>query len=308
MDLFAHRAPWYVAGSSMGVAIVGLRALVNKPFGALGGYIDLADHARHPSRLGFRSFLLFGFVLGGFLFALLSGTFAPAFGYERLLPWVHATGAKWSVLACSGLVMGYGARMAGGCTSGHGMCGTSLASPASFVASATFFATAVSAGTSPLMARVIVKTKALGLAFGAACGVVVAWARLSDPEVIRDMLMLREPHVFLLMGSAVAVAAVGVRVLRAFGLRALLSGEAVGWNLVRPETRHIAGSVLFGIGWSVAGTCPGPVAVMIGEGHLAGLVVVSGLLAGVLLQRARERRSTAAATHSLPEVAGAAGL
>jgi len=33
MDPIAHRAPWYVAGPLMGVAIVGLRALVNKPLG-----------------------------------------------------------------------------------------------------------------------------------------------------------------------------------------------------------------------------------------------------------------------------------
>jgi hypothetical protein len=40
-------------------------------------------------------------------------------------------------------MMGYGARTAGGCTSGHGMCGISLLSPASIVSTVTFFATAV---------------------------------------------------------------------------------------------------------------------------------------------------------------------
>jgi len=39
--------------------------------------------------------------------------------------------------------MGVGARTAGGCTSGHGLTGVSLASPASLVATLTFFATAV---------------------------------------------------------------------------------------------------------------------------------------------------------------------
>jgi len=44
----------------LGILIVGLRATVNKPLGALGGYIDLASQ-----RFGFRTFLLLGFVLGG---------------------------------------------------------------------------------------------------------------------------------------------------------------------------------------------------------------------------------------------------
>ena len=41
------------------------------------------------------------------------------------------------------------------------------------------------------------------LVVGIAAGFVVAWAQLSDPAAIRDMLMLRDPHVFLVMGSAV---------------------------------------------------------------------------------------------------------
>ena len=46
-------------------------------------------------------------------------------------------------MALAGVMMGYGARTAGGCTSGHGMCGISLLSPASIVSTVTFFATAV---------------------------------------------------------------------------------------------------------------------------------------------------------------------
>ena len=39
--------------------------------------------------------------------------------------------------------MGYGAKVAGGCTSGHGMCGTSQRSVASMVATGTFMTTAI---------------------------------------------------------------------------------------------------------------------------------------------------------------------
>ena len=149
------------------------------------------------------------------------------------------------------------------------------------------------------------KTKLVGLSFGAAVGFVIAWARLSDPKVIRKMLLLREPDVFLLMGSAIVVAAVGIRVLRAAGARAFVTGEPIGWSLERPRARHFAGSVLFGAGWSVAGTCPGPVAAMIGEGRLGGLPIVAGLLAGVVLQGALGKKR---AMVSAPAVLGTAGL
>jgi uncharacterized membrane protein YedE/YeeE len=150
------------------------------------------------------------------------------------------------------------------------------------------------------------KAKLLGLLFGAGIGFVFAWSWLSDPAVIRDMLLLREPDVFLLMGSAIAVAVIGTRLLRFFGARALATHEPVAWAVERAEQRHVVGSVLFGAGWAVAGTCPGPVAVMIGEGRLGGIVVAIGLGAGVLLQGAVKRRRLAAATGQ--EVPGMAGL
>jgi uncharacterized membrane protein YedE/YeeE len=143
------------------------------------------------------------------------------------------------------------------------------------------------------------KAKLTALIIGAAAGFVVSWGRLSDPAVIRDMLLMRDPHVFLVMGSAVAVAAVGVRMLRAVGVRAFLTGEPIGWSVERPRARHVGGAALFAVGWSVAGTCPGPVAAMVGEGRLGGLAVVAGLLAGVILQRAWAQRRTAGASAAL---------
>ena len=128
------RCPWYIAGPAIGLLIVGLRAAVNKPLGALGGYIDLS-----AGRLGFRGFLLFGFVLGGAAFAATLGTFSPSLAYGG----ATLGGAQLAVLLAAGTMMGFGARTAGGCTSGHGMCGVSLGSPASLAAAATFFATAV---------------------------------------------------------------------------------------------------------------------------------------------------------------------
>ena len=118
------------------------------------------------------------------------------------------------------------------------------------------------------------------------------------------MLLLNEPHAFLTMGSAVAIAAIGVRVLKLSNARCIVTGEPVDWSVEQPRTRHVAGSILFGIGWTVAGTCPGPVAAMIGEGRLAGVAVVLGLLAGVTLQRMFGGRKAVGAHMSAAATAG----
>ena len=140
--LLAH-CPWYIAGPLIGALIVALRAAANKPLGALGGYIDVTEHAHRPSRAGFSAFLLVGIVIGGAVFAFTSGTFSPSLIYPAggLLP--SDVVLRVGLLVFAGLAMGVGARTAGGCTSGHGLTGVSLGSPASLVATMTFFATAV---------------------------------------------------------------------------------------------------------------------------------------------------------------------
>ncbi len=66
--------------------------------------------------------------------------------------------------------------------------------------------------------------KLSGFAAGTGFGLVLSWARLTDPAVIRDMLLLRDAHVFLIMASAIAVAAIGCRLLRINATRSFVSG------------------------------------------------------------------------------------
>jgi uncharacterized membrane protein YedE/YeeE len=148
------------------------------------------------------------------------------------------------------------------------------------------------------------KGKLLGLLAGAVFGFVIAWARVTDPDVIRRMLLLKEPDVFLLMGAAIVVAGVGVRLLRALQFTAVLTGERIDWVSTPIQARHVAGSVMFGAGWSVACTCPGPVAAMIGQGHLAGIVAGAGLLSGIALKHRFDRRVSAPAPSNVSQPAG----
>jgi uncharacterized membrane protein YedE/YeeE len=125
-----------------GLLVVGLRAALNKPFGALGGYIDLAT-ARTSRQPGFRIPMLIGIVAGGAFYAATLGSFSPTFSYAGAgLPSVGLFGDPL-MLTLAGALMGFGARTAGGCTSGHGISGMAIGSPASLVSAMTFFASAV---------------------------------------------------------------------------------------------------------------------------------------------------------------------
>ena len=140
--MLVTRCPWYITDPLLGLLIVGIRAALNKPFGALGGYIELIEKAARPRTLGVPAFVVLGIVLGGAAFALLTGAMSWTFDYAGVAAG-RTTFAQFPLLLVAGVAMGFGARMAGGCTSGHGLCGMSLASPASIVSTITFFATAV---------------------------------------------------------------------------------------------------------------------------------------------------------------------
>jgi len=127
--------------------------------------------------------------------------------------------------------------------------------------------------------QVRVASAVCGLAFG----FLLAWTQMTDPDVIRRMLLLEEAYLFLVMCSAIAVGFVGLRLLRRVGLRALVTREPVAWTVSRPERRHIQGSVLFGAGWGLSYSCPGPIAAQLGQGMLWSLATIAGVVIGVVL-------------------------
>jgi uncharacterized protein len=140
-----------------------------------------------------------------------------------------------------------------------------------------------------------------GAALGVVFGFVLCWSAMVDPDVIRGALLLEQSYLFLFFGSAVAVAAVGVELLRRLRARALLTGAPVGWQRERPQRRHVVGSVVFGVGWGVANACPGPVAAQVGQGMAWSLPILAGIVIGVrLFQRADARETEPAADWPAP--------
>jgi uncharacterized membrane protein YedE/YeeE len=146
---------------------------------------------------------------------------------------------------------------------------------------------------------------AAGLLIGIGFGFVLGWSRLTDYDVIHEMLLLRQFDVFLLMGAAVATAAVAIRLLRASGARSLIDNVSISWTLTRPTRNHFVGAVIFGTGWALSGTCPGPAAAQLGRGQLAALFTLAGIFCGVaLFGYLKRRRETAPAPPRDRQLAG----
>jgi uncharacterized membrane protein YedE/YeeE len=132
---------WYIAGPLLGLCVVAVRWLFNARLGATGGYSSIVTSVRDSTRLDWRGWFLIGILLGGTAFALAAG--GPDFHGYGWLTRNFGDVAVGAILLGSGVLIGYGAKLAGGCTSGNGLSGTAMLSPASLAATGTFFATAI---------------------------------------------------------------------------------------------------------------------------------------------------------------------
>lgn len=131
---------------------------------------------------------------------------------------------------------------------------------------------------------------------GVAFGFLLSWGQATSPDRIREMLLLEDPYLYLMLGSGVLVASAGVRLLRRARAHALVTGEPVAWETLRPERRHVVGSVMFGAGWAVSDACPGPIAAQLGQGVAWSLFTLAGVVIGIgLYLRTQERAQPAAA-------------
>jgi uncharacterized membrane protein YedE/YeeE len=125
---------------------------------------------------------------------------------------------------------------------------------------------------------------------GAAFGFLISWGQFSDPDRIRDMLLLSDPYLYLMMAGSIAVAGAGTLLLRRRRAHALLTGERIEVERTRPERRHIVGAAIFGVGWAIADSCPAPIAAQLTQGVAWSLFTIAGIAVGVVAYLRRQER------------------
>jgi hypothetical protein len=154
---------WAVAGLAIGAITLLLLWVTNQRLGISTGFENLCGlvvKTRYFQRSEitgsnrWRLPFLGGLVLGGVLSALLSGGWAPFWDlgmFDREIGWGPAGKLAWMFVG--GLLIGFGTRMAGGCTSGHGIFGISNLERASIESTLAFMAAGIV--TSNLVYRIL---------------------------------------------------------------------------------------------------------------------------------------------------------
>jgi uncharacterized membrane protein YedE/YeeE len=132
-----------------------------------------------------------------------------------------------------------------------------------------------------------------GLVFG--IGLVVSG--LVNPAKVLGFLDLAgawDPSLAVVMAGAVAVGAF------AFAVAGKRASTLLGAPMALPaageiDRRLVLGSLAFGVGWGLAGFCPGPALVALGAGKVKALVFVAAMLVGMLVFELAERARSGSA-------------
>ena len=138
-----EQLPWWIGGPVLGLCVVAIRGLLNARLGVTGAVSEVVDRVQRRSlAFDWRGWFLVGLIVGGVVFVLVRGE--PGFeGYSWLTETFDSAAVIGLILVVAGVLIGFGAKTAGGCTSGNGLTGTSMLSRAALVATATFFGTAI---------------------------------------------------------------------------------------------------------------------------------------------------------------------
>jgi uncharacterized protein len=147
------------------------------------------------------------------------------------------------------------------------------------------------AATAPARAvATAVPTDLRHLALGAYFGFVLIKAEVISWYRIQEMFRFDAFHMYGVIGSAIAVGALTLWAIRRYALRAIGDRPIVTDPMPAGWRRYAFGGLTFGVGWALAGACPGPIAALIGAGLWPITIVFASALLGTFVYGLLEKR------------------
>ncbi|MFT6717201.1 MAG: putative membrane protein YedE/YeeE [Saprospiraceae bacterium] len=105
----------------------------------------------------------------------------------------------------------------------------------------------------------------------------VSWYR------IYEMFRFEAFHMYGIIGVAVGLGLIFVQLIKRFNVKSRKGEEIKLQPKAKSIARYLIGGTIFGLGWALAGACPGPMFVLVGSGDFSILIVIASALLGTLL-------------------------
>ena len=118
----------------------------------------------------------------------------------------------------------------------------------------------------------------LYLVLGTLFGFALSRSGAADYDYIQGMFLFQRFQLYGILATGVLFTAPGLWLIKRRART--LSGRPIEIERKSLHRGTVVGSLLFGIGWSITGMCPGPILVNIGEGKVYAIAALAGALAG----------------------------
>lgn len=118
------------------------------------------------------------------------------------------------------------------------------------------------------------------LLIGIYLGILFAKSEVARWDRVHKMFLMEEARMYLIIGTAIGVAAVCMLVIKRLKLKST-DGKTIEY---KPKPFHkgvIIGGCLFGAGWAITGACPGPIYGQIGGGEWPAILTLLGAIGGM---------------------------
>lgn len=121
------------------------------------------------------------------------------------------------------------------------------------------------------------------LLVGVFFGILMYKAQLVSWFRIYEMFRFESFHMFGVIGSGVGLGIIIVQIIKRTKMKSI-EGQSIE---IAPKdkgiARYLLGGTIFGLGWALAGACPGPMYVLVGTGAFSILIVVAAALLGTFV-------------------------
>jgi len=121
------------------------------------------------------------------------------------------------------------------------------------------------------------------LTIGIFFGIIMFKSEAASWFRIYEMFQFGSFHMYGIIGSALVLGILGIQLIKRKNIKPINGEEMSLQPKEKGIIRYLLGGIIFGLGWALAGACPGPMYVLAGAGYVSILIVIFGAVAGTFL-------------------------
>ncbi|WP_378182608.1 DUF6691 family protein [Aquimarina sp. SS2-1] len=121
------------------------------------------------------------------------------------------------------------------------------------------------------------------LLIGIFFGIVLFKSEAASWFRIYEMFQFASFHMYGIIGAAVGLGIIVVQLIKKFNVKSVYGEKITIAPKEKSFSRYLLGGIIFGLGWALAGACPGPMFVLVGAGYLPILIVIGASIAGTFV-------------------------